>query len=825
MGVHGLTTYLAEHRKAVSEVREFSYESEYTPIFVVDGWSFIYEVFANDGLPWVYGGEYSQFESLIEDVVYGWLNVHAQLHFVFDGPYPAIKFQTVAARITQTAIQGSLLFFRTSAVSRSRPRFLNETAMLPPLSYMICIRTLKSIVSELEKSGRSQEAGGGGSLHLHFADLEGDPFSIELAARLGGFVIGNDSDFVILNAPGYLGYIPMREMVWSSMTDSSETTPSETTSDEEFQTVVKSKSHKKAYGRDEDTTDGIFPPPGEKLELVVPIYSPAKLAAHLQIPISLLPLLGALVGNDFTRSKKGDNSATLQGTNLEWLFFQRQMPLSQRITRVATTLRSILDAALLATPKGKQKVQVTSVVQLIERAVAKLAVRPIDDLPSGEVERIVERIVDATLQYAIAKTAEDGLWLSPLCPLHDEETCPLTKYLIPPELVTQDESDSEAEPNNTLRDLYVTAYRRGELEPRLLDVLHTGTYWHRVFLEHPDYESVGRSIAGPIHEVIYALLDDALVVPQPEDESEDEEEEEESDEDELVDVVEESDDEDPLAPLRGALQQLDDSVDNVMTDSTSSSPPSTPPTHKQRKVVEYLRRGARLAPEETLIPSLHEIYVHYGIPISPIPIQLRSEADRFTLFLRVLRSDTSSIHSLSSEHLLIALTIRWTLSTIDNRARESNGSKERVRERWTKQEARAFLASFTCIEPSADTKPPIEDRNVQLVSQTLQALLAITRLSQVLLIPHRVPLPSEHYSGLVFHAFLTNTIPVPPDAVPPTLWDACVDDLGDVFLETVRKKRKKDAHGDGPKATQITNGRGKGAARGGMFDILAPAEI
>ncbi|TCD66532.1 hypothetical protein EIP91_001252 [Steccherinum ochraceum] len=789
---------------------------------VFNGWSFIYEIVGASGLPWVYGGEYEQFAKLVEATVRAWLDMGLKVHFVFDGPYPALKFPTISSRVTQTAVQGSLLFFRTSAASRSRPRFLNELSMLPPLSYPTCVQTLARLAASLNGAADS-------SLQLHFADVEGDPFSVELAGRLEAYVVGYDSDFVILNTDGYKGYIPIGEMVWTALTADEESV-NVRESDGEFQTVV-SKTRKRAQKQRETQTGLIPPESGRDLHLSVTIYSPARLATHLKIPISLLPLLGALVGNDFTGGK--DTSVTTsQQTNLQWLFFERQLTLSQRVTRVATTLRSILDAALLAPAKGKQKIQVNSVMQLIERAVATLTVRSTDTLSSGERERIVERIVEATLQYAIPKQELPDLWISPLCPLHAAEDCVLVKYLSSPSQDTPDtDSDVESRGDTTLRDLYIAAYREGDLDPRILDVVHTGTFWYRQSLENPDYECVGRTIARPIHEIVYALLDDAFDLPGAgDDESSDDDE---SDDDELIDVVEESDEEDPLAPLRGALQQLDDSVDDVMTEPSSSVASSSAPrpSSKRKKVVtEYLRRGTRMAPEEILVPSISSVCRHYDVPRSGIPLQLQSEEARFTFILRVLRSDLPAVRSLPPSHILIALALRWTVFTMDLRAKE-NSSKERVKERWTKHEAKAFLASFRD-SPAEDvldseTLPSIVDRNVQLVAQTFHALTAILRLSQVLLLQKRIPFPDLHYSGQLFHAFLTNAASVPSDAVSPAVWNAAVEGLDDAFAESEKKKRKKDVTSNGIQnghlAAKAVNGRqGKPTTKGrGMFDMLA----
>lgn len=289
--------------------------------------------------------------------------------------------------------------------------------MIPPRVYSAVIQTLQNLAETLTGSPQA------GNLKMFFADEEGDPFAVELAGRVEGYVLSNDSDYVILNTDGYKGYIPMNEMVWTALS-AEEVALDDPESDDGFQTVV-NKARKKAIAAQKDVLGwGIIPPEdADDLRLSASVYSPAAVAVQLQIPASLLPLLGALVGNDFTGNK---DPTTSNQTNLHWLFFERQLTLSQRITRVATTLRNILNAALIPNGKGKQKLQVNSVMELIERAVTTLMIRSPDTMASGERERVTERIVEATLQYAITRydgniLGEEGLWESPSCPLHPED--------------------------------------------------------------------------------------------------------------------------------------------------------------------------------------------------------------------------------------------------------------------------------------------------------------------------------------------------------------------------------------------------------------------
>ena len=99
----------------------------------------------------------------------------------------------------------------------------------------------------------------------------------------------------------------------------------------------------------------------------------------------------------------------------------------------------------------------SSVMELIDRAVGALIVRNIDHLGSGERERVVERVVEATLQYAInapRRDEEEGepeegggkKWASEMCAVHEEGTCPLVLLR---NLVNEESEDVESQSSST----------------------------------------------------------------------------------------------------------------------------------------------------------------------------------------------------------------------------------------------------------------------------------------------------------------------------------------------------------------------------------------
>ncbi|PIL30994.1 hypothetical protein GSI_05687 [Ganoderma sinense ZZ0214-1] len=801
--------------------------------------------------------------------------------------------------------------------------------MSPPLAYSVCVTTLHRLASVLSEAQPDSTTK---SLYLHFADEEGDPYAVALAGRLNAYVAGRDSDFIVLNAEGYQGYIPLDEMVWTLSTslggglsqdtegsvyssnvsiagDSKAPSLSGFGDDEDgFQTVKKGKGKKRRQaqaGQTQTAGRGILPPDAltvinpdsetstgteAQLALSFTVYSPATLATHLGIPVSVLPLLGALLGNDFTGAPVSDDSAPPPATtaeirskgraNLQRLFFERQLTLAQRITRVSSTLSGILAAAFDGSGSGKRrgKRAIGSVMELIDAAVTALLIRPLDTFATGEKEAIVERIVEATLQYAVPRVeVEEGMeegeeevgglrWVSGACPLHLQDACPLLGTLsglvrerdaAMPLREEQGGEPEEVDPDDPLelaREEYLDAYRRGMLDPHLLDTMQTGTMWPRMFLEDPDKETVLKTIARPIRLWTYAILDAGVGLPRapvPEEIDEDDEDRE-SDDDELVDVVEEDSDSEPIpnafARLRGALKQLNGSEEeDDDEDAAQDSPVRLPTANGQgqqatpsKHVTEYVRRGTRLAPEEINVTSLEKLLHESALepPTDPLtkarlPPQIWSYKLRRTLMLHALASNSVTVSSLPDDRLLGVVALRWVVRTMHQRSLDNPGVKERFLERWTQAEARAVLASFS--QPSPDDSPAPGDktesispteRHIQLVAQITSALDGIEQLSQVLLLSSTILSPARHFSGARCHALLSER--ATPSAGEPAkeLWEACVEGLEDAYALPPQKRAKRAVKSAvaPPVPAGRSTGRGGRNTKAGLFNLLADVE-
>lgn len=713
---------------------------------------------------------------------------------------------------------------------------------------------------------RTDEEDGGKHIEVHFADEEADPYAVELAGRVEGYVTGKDSDFVVLNSEGYLGYIPLDEFVWIA-SDSEGSGATAGQADEGFQAV---KSKKKVIS-EKATGFGIIPPDSGEISLSATLYTPASLAHLLNLPVSLLPLLGALVGNDYTlQAPNLSGSAGSNTKSFQSLLFERRLNLSQRIMHASATL-----GMSLRPTKRKQKAP-QSVMELIQMTVGALLLAsgaPTALIGESQKAMIVESIVEGTLPYAIPpRPAEDVILDEAVCALHLPDECRLVAQMDR----TPDIGDESSYADEVSR-LYLEAYRRGKFAPSLMDILSTRTFWPEIFLENPDVETVSRSVSRSVREFGYALLEEGMLLPASELElTEGGEEDAEEDPDEVIDVVEESDDdyegsdyEDDdisanVGKLRGALRdlQFEESEQNTEAGSTvgdessvaegarSSVPSSSvrspiPLTrisyvkkhvHTRRKcITEYSRRGTRVVPEELEVTPLRQ----FGLSSPPdeisTPIQLRSERERLGLLSSFLQTSSKDFQDLPSEERSSVLVLRLIIRRIHERAEEAGNTKEKQQERWTRREAQTFLASLSKAKnvddaPNPSTLEEISERSIQLTAQLSTAIESIDHLAQILLLTKAVPSCAYRFSGQRFHNLLSSLSPTSEPSgsedVESQIWLATTAGLDVCFADEKKgKKAKRKANKNDPATASSVNAngkaRGKVSGSGSMYSLLA----
>ena len=98
--------------------------------------SFIYDLYNNSNLPWVYGGEYFEFMNLAKTVVQAWIKVGLQVYFVFDGMWILKLYASTTPHLeseiqVHARISSSQLLYRASA-SLVSSLLIFSFAHLPP---------------------------------------------------------------------------------------------------------------------------------------------------------------------------------------------------------------------------------------------------------------------------------------------------------------------------------------------------------------------------------------------------------------------------------------------------------------------------------------------------------------------------------------------------------------------------------------------------------------------------------------------------------------------------------------------------------------------
>ncbi|BEI80094.1 hypothetical protein CcaverHIS002_0106230 [Cutaneotrichosporon cavernicola] len=349
MGVHGLQTFLKENRQSLcrSIVLDPDGASTRPPLpLVVDAWGIIYHLYL-DALPCASGGEYFQFYRLVRRLVRAWRTVGIEPIFVFDGASPPEKHNTLLGRMQQ-GVETARLFYTTRPESRSSPVGQKGYSLLPPFTSHTFAAALASLKVE-----------------THFVPRgEADGECVVLAASIGGYVLGKDTDFVILGSAAEMkGYIPLDLMEWVEAAPDADAE----NNGGGFTTVSgRKKGRARSASRLLPRTSGAT--------LILPAFTSVALARRLRLPTTMLPLLASLAGNDYS-------GGAGMGTG----------KFSDRIDRIARILRE--------TQARPGSHTADTAYELVARVVRKLHIRPYVD--ERELAETVEAVVNSTIQYVL----------------------------------------------------------------------------------------------------------------------------------------------------------------------------------------------------------------------------------------------------------------------------------------------------------------------------------------------------------------------------------------------------------------------------------------
>ncbi|OCF38851.1 hypothetical protein I317_07359 [Kwoniella heveanensis CBS 569] len=714
MGVRGLESFIKENRTSLCRTislsaSDHSEDRERTPV-IVDAWGIVFKLYL-DSLPWTSGGEYLRYYQAVKRLVTAWRRVGLEPIFVFDGPAPAEKHDTLVQR-GQEKIVACQLFYTTSVTSRSAPSFSRQSGgvVLPFFASHAFILALHRL-----------------DVKTHFVPQgEADGVCVVMADKIGGYVLGRDSDFPVLvgRTERCKGYVPLNMINWIEgeivipPTPASSFAPSQdgkyrpsgmrssVANQQSFQPVQNGRRNQ-PYHPDHRQSSLLPSPSFKNPTLVLTIIPPQALRHRLRLPATHLPLFASLCGTDYTPP-----SITQQ-------FFEPSLSVVQRIEKAARVLREQLysPSNQLSSGGGKSGTftpnPADQVVQLVKKVVKKLCIYPFDT--EQALDETVDIVIEAALQYQLPHS---GVCCSvyPFCGELDPMGCQTPVNMpgdgfiddaVPP--VTPPSSGSDYK--KKAKEAYAEARRRGLLS----SINHGWLSPDRVYLWHVLEDPSGPNWKGTegsrgIRSAAWGIAEEGLGGLRWQEEEEEEEEENhdasgrEAVQTEAVPspaarlVAEEGADQDSktedkaLRHLLGVDQsETNSEAGGVQSEGTtlvdaditlnhaSFSDPAKDPV---RAITEWSRQGSskRIGPSSLPLPPLRNI--GYDDP----PPCLRPLDERLRLYLVPLYSDTPAIIALPISIQPLVATIRFCV--IDASKRVSNKTDVHM---WRRDETAAIL--------------------------------------------------------------------------------------------------------------------------------------
>ncbi|GAA5991787.1 hypothetical protein JCM10908_001142 [Rhodotorula pacifica] len=411
MGVQSLTTYVKKHNLGSYIYLPDPLGETGIPL-VVDGMAWAYNVGLVDTFQ---GGSYAAIRANTRRYIEYWRACGLEPEVVWDGPFDSSKLATVISRSEQS-LQRSINYMRAPDSLRGDCKFWSKITRLPPMAHM-------AIAAELEALG----------VPNHCAEGEADSPTAELAQRRNGFVLSNDSDYFIYPAQ-CRGYIPLTSVTYGS------------------------------YNSARLETVPISEPPSMQLL----VYQPSTIARSFSLPVTFLPLLAALIGNDIANYAAEINTKRA-ATNRTAQWPGRVDP--RELLRIAGALSTC----------ANMPVETLAQLQDVVFAVLpRLLSRPSND------PLIVANLATAAWSYRL-----------------DSLDTPQLFYPLHPRV-----SDTPAQA--AARASYDAAYRSSRLSSFVLHVLKHGTVLLQGSVEMPEYQSPVVSLAGPIRRWIYAVVRETI---------------------------------------------------------------------------------------------------------------------------------------------------------------------------------------------------------------------------------------------------------------------------------------------------------------------------
>ena len=609
------------------------------------------------------------------------------------GSAPREKHNTLIHRMHEN-VSKSRLFHTTSIASRSSRSYSNYEAILPPFASQAFVHTLHLL-----------------DVKTLFVPVgEADGVCVKLADEQGGYVLGRDSDFVILIAsPGVTrikGYCPLDMMMW--IEGAPEPEPSESAPQKGSKEWSLARPRKT-----QSTSRQSALLPSQSLvcpTLVLTVISSTSVRQRLGLPASYIPLFASLAGNDYTSYAQ------------QQALFETGLTATQRIEKAARIVREQTTGA----PTSRGLNAGDQAVKLVKRIINKLSAGKAY-LSEGAVLVMVDAVIEATFQY-ILPDLDRCCSTYPFCGSLDTG-CPAT--LPAPDDLTQQGRITYAKAQSMGVSAHITHCHLFPDRSYLWSILEDPS--GPSFRASPNLREVRRQA--------YAIAEAGMGGMRWPESTEEEIEVLKQDK-ALKNLLLGESTNDGNASIQSEEGTLvdEDQMDQEETEILNSPRPRT--------VVEWGRQGSSHQVSAVLVP-LPDLP-----PVDSIPPVHRDVHYRLTSYLTILSSNTPLIAALpTSLHPLLAVT---RLCVIDSASRGNTSLKWRHLEvvavlkmglgmfaAWEK-EGKVFR---TQRDTDEGTWPDLTPRNANIAAQLSAVMMDANLLAQALvLLPDTVKAKLDHNS-------------------------------------------------------------------------------
>ncbi|OCF58649.1 hypothetical protein L486_03139 [Kwoniella mangroviensis CBS 10435] len=680
MGVRGLESFIRENRTSMtktislptiddstsSSLTDSSNDDGRIPI-IVDAWGVIFKLYL-DTLPWTSGGEYLRYYKLIKRLVNAWRSVRLEPTFVFDGAAPPEKHQTILSRASEKLLSCQL-FYTTSIPSRSSPSFSKNKVVLP----FFASHTFTYALHRL-------------GVKTHFVPTgEADGVCVSMAEKVGGYVFGRDSDFVILmgRTERVRGYVPIDMLNWiegpsNNNTDQPPGARANGSEQDSFRPVHNGRRNMNGPTSNfMNKQSSLIPSSTLKNPTLVITYIPSQALRHrLRIPSTHLPLFASLCGTDYIPP-----SIAVQ-------LYENHLTSFQKIEKAARILREQLySPSNNATSNGKRKSDNPGdqVVELVRRVIKKLCVYPFDTQQS--LDETVDLIIEAALQYSLPSNVDDCCATYPFCGELDLTLGCQTPISLGVEAEDEPDSLKKEEREVSGKEEYSKAQKMGLV----------GTITHGWLYPDRMYQwQVLEDLSGPclkasdgakgIRRKAWMIADEGLgglrfsrneVV---------------DDKMDLDNVGTQAQEEKELRDLLGVpSSETYSEIEGVASDDTTLVEQVAPTfTRPIREMTEYLRQGstAKIIASPLTLPPVQPLFP------GELPICLKPIEERLKIYLESLHSNTEGIRSLPVSLQPLVSLVRFC---VIDASRRSTGKTDH--NKWRREEVvavlRAMIGTYT----------------------------------------------------------------------------------------------------------------------------------